>query len=392
MNETYHYGQTIKEYRLKRGMSQAELAEKWPSHPVNTRYVQFIENGERKIADQDTLRQLGELLDIPLWHFGLSEYNPFDPHTLPGRGERMYQETLDIVDHLIQQTWYMRRVAPLPETEKTAKRLLDLFSYFLTYLPPPSVLEPRFLRLYAQVHRLIAVMQVERKHYEEALQSFAKMLCVAKQLGEPTTLALALMGLGVELERAGNQQEAVNRLEEARDVSFNASRRIAALVNAYLARAYASNKDTTHFQRAIDTAQTLSEHLKPVETDTDYVFHRKSGILAERSYGYLEIDEPKKTLDMQKEITRQIDIDNNTWLRAWIPLDWARAYLMLNEIEKSVEEARKFFYRASKLQSPHTISRAYDHLITLEEAGYADVKAVQDFRDELNQAKKKQGK
>ncbi len=132
--------------------------------------------------------------------------------------------------------------------------------------------------------------------------------------------------------------------------------------------------------------------MKPVETDTDYVFHRKSGILAERSYGYLEIDEPKKTLDMQKEITRQIDIDNNTWLRAWIPLDWARAYLMLNEIEKSVEEARKFFYRASKLQSPHTISRAYDHLITLEEAGYADVKAVQDFRDELNQAKKKQGK
>ncbi len=68
MDETYHYGQTIKEYRLKRGMSQAELAEKWPSHPVNTRYVQFIENGERKIADQDnsgTLASQNTIRSIP---------------------------------------------------------------------------------------------------------------------------------------------------------------------------------------------------------------------------------------------------------------------------------------------------------------------------------------
>ena len=49
-----------------------------------------------------------------------------------------------------------------------------------------------------------------------------------------------------------------------------------------------------------------------------------SGILAERSYGYLELKEPKKTLDMKDEITQQIDLTHNTWLHAWIPLDWAR--------------------------------------------------------------------
>lgn len=138
------------------------------------------------------------------------------------------------------------------------------------------------------------------------------------------------MGIGTELERAGQQQEAVNRLEEARDLSFNASKRIASLVNAYLARAYASNKEATRFQRAIDTAQMLSEYLKSTDTDPDYVFHRKSGILAERSYGYLEINEPKKVLDMKEEITYQINQDQNRWLRAWIPLDWAKAYLMLH--------------------------------------------------------------
>ena len=31
----------------------------------------------------------------PLWKFGLSEYNPFQPSGLPGGGMRMYDETLN---------------------------------------------------------------------------------------------------------------------------------------------------------------------------------------------------------------------------------------------------------------------------------------------------------
>jgi hypothetical protein len=110
-----------------------------------------------------------------------------------------------------------------------------------------------------------------------------------------------------------------------------------------------------------------------------------SGILAERSYGYLEISEPKKTLDMKDEIVHQISLEHNTWLQTWIPLDWARAYFLLKEIEESVKAGSDFFHQALALQSPHTISRAYYYLITLENAGYTDVKAVQDFREELMQ-------
>jgi hypothetical protein len=121
---------------------------------------------------------------------------------------------------------------------------------------------------------------------------------------------------------------------------------------------------------------------------TDYVFHRMSGILAERSYGYLEINEPQKTLDMRDEIALQIDLTHNTWLHAWIPLDWARAFFMLNEIEESVKEGLEFINRASALESPHAMSRAYGHLIRLENAGYADVEAVRNFREQLDLAKR----
>ncbi len=387
MDNTYHHGQVIKEYRTKRGMSQAELAEYWPSGPVNVRYVQHVESGSKKIADQNTLRQLSELLNIPLWQFGLSEYNPFRPQQLPGRGERMLEETLDTVEYLIEQTWYLRRVAPISEAEKSAQHLSRLFQHFLTFLPPPSILEPRFLRLYAQVQRLIGVMHVERKQYAEALEAFTTMYTIARQLEDPYFLALALMNMGVELERAGQKQAAIEHLERARDFTFETPKDVAALVNSYLARAYASAGDGLRFQRAIDTAETLLSRLKQSPGgDTHHVFYSLSGVMAELSYGYPEIGEPRKTLEMQDEITRQIKLDHNYRLNAWIPLDWARAYLMLHEAEESVKAAREFFHRSLDLQSPHAISRAYDHLIKLEEAGYGDLQDVQDFREELDKA------
>jgi hypothetical protein len=105
--------------------------------------------------------------------------------------------------------------------------------------------------------------------------------------------------------------------------------------------------------------------------------------LAERSYGYIEIGEPTKTLDMRPEVAAQIDVTHNTWLHAWIPADYARAYLQLDEVEASVQEGRTFLERTLRLQSPHAISRAYGHLTALKTAGYGEVRAVQEFRAEL---------
>ena len=357
MSDNYHHGIAIKEYRQKRSMSQQSLAEHWPGKPVNLRYVQYIEAGEKQIADQSILRQLGELLDIPLWRFGLSEYNPFSPESLPGHGERMHQETLDVAESLIQSTWRLRQIAPLPEAERSAAHLSNLFDYFLTYLPPPALLEPRFLRLHAQIQRLMGVMHVERQQYDEALQSYIKMNQIAEQLGEPYFLTLAQMNMGVELERTGHKKEAVELLERARDTSFGTSREIAALVHSYLARAYASNGDSLRFQRAIDTAQTLISRLKQNSGhDENHIFYSLSSVLAELSYGYPEISEPRKTLDMQEDITKHIKADRNTRLYAWIPLDWARAYLMLNEIEASADAGIELLHRAVDAQAPHILT------------------------------------
>ena len=64
-------------------------------------------------------------------------------------------------------------------------------------------------------------------------------------------------------------------------------------------------------------------------------------------------------------------------------MDWARAYLMLHEVEESVKAAQEFLRRSSTLQSDHALRRVCEYLEDLEDAGYADVRVIRDFREEL---------
>jgi transcriptional regulator with XRE-family HTH domain len=342
--ESYHHGQTIRAFRMQLGWTQAQLAERWPGGPVNPQYVQRIETGKKRIADQRTLRRLAGLLDIPFWRFGLSAYDPFSPHNLPGSGERMYTETLEAVECLVRQVWELRAAALLPNAEACLRRLNALFGHFERELPPPSRLESSFLRLYAQAQRLNAVSCVERRDYTAALRLYGEMYATAKRLGEPATLAIALMSIGAELERGGRKPQAVDSLERARDASFGAGKQVAAFVHAYLARAYASSGEATRFERAAETAERLVESLGGAYGDgTDFVYARPSSVLAERSWGYFTLGQPEKALEIRQPITRQIERDRDLRLRAWIPLDWARASLRLGEIDASMAAGHEFF-------------------------------------------------
>ncbi len=52
----------------------------------------------------------------------------FNPSSLPGAGTRLFHETLNVTETLLQQTLAMRRIAPLPEVEKSAQSLQTLLS------------------------------------------------------------------------------------------------------------------------------------------------------------------------------------------------------------------------------------------------------------------------
>ena len=97
---------------------------------VNASYIQDIEHGRKRIDDQQTLRKVCDLLHIPYWEVGLSEYDPFTQILLPGHGKSMYDETLDTVETLVRQILQFRCAARIPEADKGVKRLGKLFAYF----------------------------------------------------------------------------------------------------------------------------------------------------------------------------------------------------------------------------------------------------------------------
>ncbi len=389
----YHYGLTIREGREALNMTQAQLAEQWPrsdgGRGVSVNYVSDVERGLKSIADHRTLRGLCELLHIPYWKMGLSDYDPFNPNAFNMKGTFMYDETLNTAESLIKRTWNLRRVMSLPYVEEAVGDLNRLFHYLETNTPPPVRLSKRFQILYAQLLRLNGVIDVENQRYEEALQKFRRMHEIAKAIDDPATIAISYLNMGAELERMGKQEEAIDCLELGRDESFRASKHVMVVVNAYLARAYASAGQKVKFKRAIDAALRTARDIELYYGDgTDFVFHSLSGVLAEKSYGYLEIVEPLETLAMKEEIKKQIALEANIWLDAWIPLDWARAYLMLGQIENCVQAGREFYEKAKALKSPHAKSRAYHLLNTMEAAGYSDAQGVKDFRHLLEEEDK----
>lgn len=296
----------------------------------------------------------------------------------------MYNETLNVTDALIQQTLDMRRIAPLPQVEKGAASLSNLFTYFLKNLPPPAQLEPRFLSLYAQEQSVRGLMLFENKKYEEALATFYNMYDVAKQSGDLILIVHSLQKIAVELKRIGKMQDAINALEEARDISFKTSKHVAAFTNAYLAHMYSTNGDVLRFERTINTALSLAEPLKESYGDgTDFIFQKFSGILVLKSRGYLRIGEPEKTLKLHEEVRKQVQNESNLWLDWKLYLYRARAYLALRDVEGCITASRECFQGVKDWMSPHRVKQASELLAEIDEAGYGKLKIVRDFRADL---------
>lgn len=394
----HHHGITIKEAREKRGMTQARLAEVWPKDDGGTGasvgYVQLVEAGKRKIDSDYTLRRLCDILLIEHWRFGLSEHDPQNPYQLP-KTKRLVDETLDFAEYAIRRFEDTYRTAPLPVAAADAKQLHSLFEYIKQHQPPTIQNEKRFLRLYAQTLNLDGIVFIGYEEYKNALQSFREMHQVAEQLGEPTWTAHSLLEIGIELHRteyllrqAGEtsnweayMKEAVQYVEKARDVTFDTSKNVAAYVHAYLARVYGSTGDSYRFERAINTALNLAP--STYGDGTDFVYHRQSGILAEKSYGFLDLGLPEKTLAMREEIEEQIKKDENNRLDTWIHLDWAKAYQMQGKIEESVKEGRAFYTKALAMQSPHIVKRSRRFVNGLMR-DYSDLQIVRDLYEETN--------
>lgn len=378
----YHYGQTIREYREQKGMTLSQLAEKWPSKEkigVTPRYVSDIERGIKHISDIQVLRELASILDIPLWKFGLSEYNPFQDevtdNSAPFDGE--------VVEELLQNLWLIRQSIPLDKFAYKVQKLSQFFEKQLNHYPL-LIQRKDFLRLYAHEKRLEETIYTERRNYTYSLKCTYDMLKLAIMAGDNVALAIAYTRIGVELLRDDNR-DSLEFLQRACDLSLGLSKEIRCYCFAMLARCYAQFKDAKAFERAINIALNCGTSIREQAVACkDYVFHAYSAILEEKSNGYILFGDASNALEVLSDIECEIRIEHNNYMAIWIPLDYAQSYMLQEEIEESVKQLQTFYSNVKEYKSERLLSRVHNHLDEIDLMGYGKHRCVKDFREILN--------
>jgi transcriptional regulator with XRE-family HTH domain len=374
---SYHYGQTIREYRMSRRMTLEQLAAKWPSKEtgVNTRYVIDIEAGRKHITDIETLRKLASLLNIPLWKFGLSEYDPFSANEV-----NIENFDVEALIELIQDAWYIRLYAPLEVTEQRIQKTCKLFHDLIDR--DGRCLKSRdFMILYAQVKRLEEVIYTEKRQYDLSLQCSRDMLDIAKASGDMKTEALSLTRIGIELLR-NEDIKALEYLEGGRDLAFiTGSKELGAYCYSMLARGYATFGDEKRFVQAVNTSIALGETIQGQAIVTkDHVYHAYSALLEEQINGLILFGRGMEAVNGLPEIEKQVKQENNIYLEMWLPLDYAQAYLAMGEIEQSIQSLESFTKSIKNYHSKRLNSRIKSHLDKLDATGYSDVPCVKRFK------------
>jgi transcriptional regulator with XRE-family HTH domain len=388
---SYHYGMTIREGREAAHMTQAQLAEMWPQAGdgtgVSANYVSAVERGLKHIADIQTLRRLCDILSIPYWKVGLGEYDPFNEQATSSQKKNgLFLLNLDSMETVIEQTWRCKLVEPLPVIQNYVNFLSKQCSIIKDHYPHSYVTNKRFLRVYAQVERLQAIIYTDKSQFKNAQAKNYAMLNAAKELDEAAPLALAYARVGLGLIRDDKVKDSIDALETARDYTFHTSKNLAALVNAFLARAYATNGDVTRFERTINTAINLSAAMGDRDMDTtDNVFYSKSGIIEEKSNGYILLKQAGNALSVLPYLEDQVKRENNHYLHTWMPLEWAQVHLLSGEVEASLQQLRAYLQSCSPYQSPWMLSLVSNHLREIIHQGYGDVQAVKNFQEEITQ-------
>ncbi len=375
----YHYGMTIREYREAKGMTISQLAGLWPSkdYPgVSFRYVSDIERGVKHISDLSVLRELARILQIPLWKLGLSEYNPFQEEN-----NIMTLFDKDALEQLIEDTWLIRLSMSVTITEEKVRKLSNIFEKLIE-VNPLLKSNKDFLRLYAQIVRLQAIMLVEKKQYFAALSLYREMVRIGEEIQDSVTLALAYSRVGVELLRLDQLKDAISYLEKAKDVSFKTGKELSSLCHAMLARGYAQVGIPEKFERAINTAINLGYSMVGIPTVTnEFVFHAYSGILEEKSNGLILLGNGQGAIKVLPEIEKHITLESNGYLRMWIPLDYAQAHMLEGNIEESIAELRRFYDNIREHNSSRVNNKVATHLEELEDRGYGGLQIVREFRE-----------
>lgn len=242
-------GQVLREYRREHKLTQAQLAEMLD---VEQKTILRWENGQRSLRNVDELHRISDKLGISPERFGLL------PVSLDVR-------TPEQMNQVIDRVWVLVRDARTYQARAMIDNLIHSLNDQLT-----SEDQALLFSLARAYHAAGYVTSVMTRANESSLPAsyYHKMEEVARIIGDPTLLNIALTYQGDMLTRAGNVTEALIYLEAARDV---VQADAAARGNGVqlLGRAYLRANQPDGFDRAMKEAEELAASIDVAASSTN---------------------------------------------------------------------------------------------------------------------------
>ena len=261
--------QVLTEYLDTHPTNQLDLADYLN---IGERTLRRWKNGEDVLTDIRELKRIAELLGVEPERLGVvsSVCVPF---------------SLEQMDKALAHVWELVAKARNYEARIAGEKLINNLRAQITKEDKELL-----LRL-ARAHHVTGYVTSLNTHTNEvykAIEHFEQMESIARILYEDTLINLAFTYQGDMLRREGDIDEAIIRLEAARDTTPLAD--VAARGNGIqlLGRACVQKRDIDGFERALAEAERLVGEIDPEQSSTNGLYCRGT-VLEEygRSYGIL---------------------------------------------------------------------------------------------------------
>ncbi len=296
---TGEFGKLVRTYRIQRGLSQQQLADKW-GH--SREYISQIERGTRKLDRVNQVNRLADILDIPPERLdaigkGIPQRKMVAEH--PSEADDVLLQALlepaQATVKLSWPVWHGDADATIIDNLKYLVENLEdaLTQYRGTFRRPAQ-------QLLAYAYEMMGKISFDQLNYVEANGRFDEMYQLGEELKDPNIMALAMIHQADILRKRGRYELAVRCLNAAQSYADTGEIYIRGMRWQILARAYYEYGHEFSFLKAIDHAQEIALETQPT-LDAKYNQFNLVEVLQERAQGYTMLWQPQKALDIYKE-------------------------------------------------------------------------------------------
>jgi transcriptional regulator with XRE-family HTH domain len=359
------FGELVKAYRLQRGWSQGELAEKW-GH--SREYVSQVERGRRKLERWEQVNRLAAILDIPREKLeaigrGIPEKR-IEAKTPQQADSAILQMLLAPGRDMVQLSYMLWIADQSPILEEKLQELtitLDqaLISYHGEFLKPAQ-------QLLAYTHQMRGRMAFDRLDFAAASGHFSEMIDLGEELKDPDIITMGMIYQGSLLRKRGRFETSLRCFNAAKpyaDASSEAVRGIYYVNHSYL---HADSGQEKPFLQSIDAALEIAKDMKDSITGLANDFSLDDVLWAQAG-GFAEMWKPAEALKVYEQTDKLHPFRPLRELGAYT-IDKGEAYLKLGDLDEGIKLSLRGIELATEYQSKRHIGwvdKTYNRLRVL---------------------------